>query len=863
MGPVTNYLVTMLKKQLQEQKLVLWFDPERHYQALIEQLPELLGQPDLPIIVYQGSYFSLRHEVEPYINESEPQQLLVYVDKSAADTRNALIELQMLAAEMAPGRNSPYANTRLAVIARNSLKPFMSEDDIQRLEKDIQAGKLSLSELDTLADKSNGARQGVLSLIFGTGNPLEIVLIFLTKEHYDEDITRKDATSDLKALFAEHLSIATQTNESLKDLRSRLALYILVTDLLQGIQDYGAVSDRLTSVQVATSAPARANCAEIALRWRMRRDLQESYAEQAQSVERALKIATLQFTLAQLVHAETFLALEKQLQAICIDALLQKVTLESVNLAASHQKSYWSQQSPEIQTIWASIVTTGQVLLEAERIEQALKSSPTAIEIFQAYTSEEQPWCLLDTHHRHMELRYHNFSPFTPDDHLEQLLSLARQQYMRVGSLLAERFLLGYQANRYNLPGTTRQVETYEKYVRPHLQHGKVAYVLVDAMRYEMADELARSLSPETNLKLSAVTGTAPTITVIGMAALLPDAHVNPRLVTQGKDKIALELNGTILKDRRSRIDYLKQHAGVSVFVAKLDELLPKPARKIDEGIKQAQLILITSQEIDQLGEEGNVALARRTMDDALRQLQQAFRILGQRGVETIICTADHGYLFADELSEDMKINAPGGKEVDLHRRVWLGLGGNADAAYLRAPIAELGLASELDIAVPWTFAGFKVRGGAGAYFHGGMSPQEYFIPVMILQANPQVSDTTSHLVWQLTPGSQKISTRLFSVQISGKVTGLFPLHPPKVRLELRIGKETISTPMAATYGFTEITEDIQLAATHDPQQIDPDTVTLAILKESAKASVSLHLLDATTGLELHKIDSIEMVISI
>src|SRR5260370_28291953 len=114
-----------------------------------------------------------------------------------------------------------------------------------------------------------------------------------------------------------------------------------------------------------------------------------------------------------------------------------------------------------------------------------------------------------------MELRYDNFSPFTPNDHLEQLLSLARQQYMRVGSLLAERFLLGYQANRYSLPGTTRQIETYEKYVRPHLQHGKVAYVLVDAMRYEMADELARSLSPETNLKLSAFSGTAPPITLI------------------------------------------------------------------------------------------------------------------------------------------------------------------------------------------------------------------------------------------------------------------------------------------------------------------------------------------------------------
>lgn len=57
---------------------------------------------------------------------------------------------------------------------------------------------------------------------------------------------------------------------------------------------------------------------------------------------------------------------------------------------------------------------------------------------------------------------------------------------------------------------------------------------------------------------------------------------------------------------------FLKEHAGVPVFDAKLDDLLlPKPGKKVKDGIQNARLILMTSQEIDELGEAGNLAQAR------------------------------------------------------------------------------------------------------------------------------------------------------------------------------------------------------------------------------------------------------------
>src|SRR5487761_1448095 len=54
-----------------------------------------------------------------------------------------------------------------------------------------------------------------------------------------------------------------------------------------------------------------------------------------------------------------------------------------------------------------------------------------------------------------------------------------------------------------------------------------------------------------------------------------------------------------------------------------MDHLLPKPGKKIKDGIQHAQLILITSQEIDELGEADNMAQARLQIDGVLSHLRR------------------------------------------------------------------------------------------------------------------------------------------------------------------------------------------------------------------------------------------------
>ena len=95
--------------------------------------------------------------------------------------------------------------------------------------------------------------------------------------------------------------------------------------------------------------------------------------------------------------------------------------------------------------------------------------------------------------------------------------------------------------------------------LRPALAEGKTAYILVDALRFEMARELLLGLDDEYQSRLMVAVGTVPTITEIGMAALMPGAEGEVRVVPAGEGKVGLQIGNTLLKDRQSRLAWLRK----------------------------------------------------------------------------------------------------------------------------------------------------------------------------------------------------------------------------------------------------------------------------------------------------------------
>jgi hypothetical protein len=864
MPMVTEHIVQMIAKQVDDKGLVVWYDPEQAYGSAVAELT----LPETIVARFEGSFFKLRKEMDHLMNNGQPPRLIVYVPIDREKTHSALIELDCAGVVMQPKQQPPACNMRLSVVARTVLKPIMGEDQVAEIERQVEAGKLTLADLNSLAEKGKDISTGVLTLIFGSANPQEVALAFLHSKKYEEEIGNKAAEKELGQLLHVSFDIELPTAEALSSWRARLRRHIVLTDLFHALGEQ--LPSSLSSVPVATSSGAIDSCIRLARSWRNSRDFRESYVTAANKVEHELALDQIDLPVKSLRENETLLCVERALLAHVEGAFLKGADSDLLQLAEYRLARFWADVVPAIQARWALVSSAAEVLHEADRVGKALKKAPMDVsDLVRSYADGDNPWCLLDTHHRHMESRKYNFEFATNDDHdgLEKLLTKAEQRYTEVGSELAKRFITQFQKAKHPIEGLLRQRDTFEKQVKPHLAEGKVAYVWVDALRFEMARELCRLLEDDFNLTVHPAIGTIPTITEIGMAALLPKAHEAAKVVAVGGGKLALEIGGKIIRDRKDRVAFLKENAGVSVFDAKLDDLLPKPTKRVKDGIQNSQLILITSQEIDELGEADNTAQARLQIDGVLSHLRRGVRVLADQGIKTIVLVADHGHLFADEIGEDMKIEAPGGKVEDLHRRVWVGVGGNWEPSYLRTSLASLGVDSDLDIATPWTFAVFKSKGGGRAYFHGGLSPQELIVPVVVMHSTTTKRPATATgIQWTLTPGTAKLTTRFFSVQITGSqsTSSLFRFEPNKVRIELRANKKCVSLPVSASYGFEDATGEVKLKiADNDDKRIEPNTVTVMVSEEISQKTVGVYLLDATTGVELAAPLTIDVVISL
>ncbi len=859
MGLITDYLRSVIVRQVDEHRMVVWFDPEKHYADAVQSL----DLADTHLACYDGSFLALRHQIEPLIGSDEPPRLVVYVPMSEEDTRAALIELTSAGVVLKPGQSSVQRNTRLSVLARRALKDVRGTEELDDLVKQVDAGKLSVGDLDRLADACE--TPSVIEPIFKTAIARDVALAFLSSDRYDADIAARDAVDDVRGLFVRAFEADLPPGTTCKELRERLARHVLTTEFIASIQP--PLPQALGTVKLPATPMAREACIDLVRTWRLRRDHQESYAASAARVETGLGLAGIPFEPAQLRTSETFERVEHVLQEAAETALLDALRPDMIDIAQERQTSFWSEWDPEVQSRWALIVVAGQLLQEAARIETELKTvakEPGAL--LRAYAGGDRPWCQIDTHQRNLERRWHLFDFGIEAQHrsLERLITRARQRYMEVGGTLAEHYVHTLADSKFavDLP---RQRAIYTERVAPALKRGKAAYVLVDALRFEMARELMASFEEPYGAEIGLAVGTVPTITPIGMASLMPGAETGARVVPAGAGALGLEVGGTVLATRDARIEWLRQRQPGRVVVARLGQMLPKPKKALHDDLKAADLILITSQEIDEAGEKGDAWGARKAMDDVLPELSRLVNKLREYGCATIVITADHGYVFGEELDSDMKIDPPGGQTVDLHRRVWVGTGGSADPAFLRAPLAALGLGGDLEIAVPWGFGVFKAPGSARAYVHGGMSPQEMAILVLTLRPiGGAQAASGAEVEWKLAPGSKKISTRFFTVQITGQAIDLLQIEPPRVRVEVRAKNDVLSQPVASSYGYVEATGDVELRVTaNSAQLVDPNTVTLMLMSTEYKGMVSVHLLDAVTGRELAVLPAIEMSIAL
>jgi len=375
---VTEYLKALVARQVDDNGLVVWYDPERAYAAATERL----DLRDTTVARYAGSFFRLRHQIDHLLDGLQPPRLVVYVPEDQGRTHHALIELEVAGVVIQPGQQPPQRNTRLSIVARNALRPFLGDDTAAEVEKQVESGKLSLADLNTLAEKGKDIGKGVVALIFGSGNSQEVALSFLASNGHDAEVEKKDAAGELSNLLRFAFDCDLPATAPLVETRDRLARHILMTDLAAGLGD--AVPSALASVKVAISAGPRDACMTLARTWRLRRDARDSYMTAARKVEQSL--GPLSVVLDPWGPEtkdkgprtkdlpETFPFLERALIRHVESALIDEATPAWLALAQSRLSRFWSEWVPAIQAHWALVAAAAEVLLEADRVP--VRSSP-------------------------------------------------------------------------------------------------------------------------------------------------------------------------------------------------------------------------------------------------------------------------------------------------------------------------------------------------------------------------------------------------------------------------------------------------------------------------------------------------------
>ncbi len=234
------------------------------------------------------------------------------------------------------------------------------------------------------------------------------------------------------------------------------------------------------------------------------------------------------------------------------------------------------------------------------------------------------------------------------------------------------------------------------------------AIVVVDALRYDLGQALARSINVQESTERAMVhpaQAPLPSITALGMGMALPIPAAS--LVAEcDNGRWALREQGQELNlsSAASRRTWWTTHGHVSA-----DALL-RPR------------LVVADHTLDDQGHDGELEVAGT--QDILRRYVQVVQRLRDAGWLRIAIVTDHGYIhWAGQ--HDQRVTPPEGDVVYASRRASAYRAGSVVAG---ARVSSPG--GRHPVAVPSGAACFAAYGKRG-YFHGGASLQEWIIPVI------------------------------------------------------------------------------------------------------------------------------------
>ncbi len=801
-------LTEQLAQKVQRYGLVIWEDRGGEY----KDVASAVAPDDVRFEPFNGSWYELRRRIETAVSGERPPALLVYTPTAVED--DPLAEIR----EAAGG-----FKRRLSTLVRQALTGRLSPARIAAIAH--QARTLGEAEM---AAEGPGETDVRLTRVMGARTPLELLVSVLTGAS-DDDLSDAGLW-DAVAAMANH-TVGSNVAGASDELRNGLFQHLLLCDLARVIE--GPLPDALPVAPASLSASQRRSAQSLLERLQATTGGLSTYRRLATTADNRLALADIIEWRPGFENAVGTPASERVLLARSIRLMQETNYGTALEIAERRlEVSPWvSDPISEWGGQWRTVQAIARLQAELAKADPPAGEGPGRILAWYV----ERGW-LVDRAHRRLELARSELRSFGD---LEDALTAGRIAYERWLDDLLSLFVSAVTDHALDNDGLIRQGEIHDRFVAAGPR--RTAYVWVDALRYELGVELADHLRDITEkVDIHAAVAAPPTITQVGMANLLSGAASDLTLELE-ENRLQVSIGGTPVNSVRQRRDLLRARHG-SVADLDLNDASQKGERALGNAIEGANLILIRSQEVDAAGESGLLSVAWSHFQTVIGLLANVIARLAQCGVERIIISADHGFIaLSQSLGAQHTVDPPAGAAGTTKRRVFVGRGGTPNQATARVPLASCGIPGDLDLIVPRGLAVFRAGGGR-QFFHGGLSPQELIVPVIVVE--PKRAPEPQKLKVYITVAGDRITTGIFAATISFEGD----LFTSEVRVRVVAGSGG-GPPVARVVSGDGYDPDTGTVTVNTGRS---SVLTFLVIENlGANTEVNLQVLDARTGLKL------------
>jgi hypothetical protein len=758
MHPLHDYVAKQLADRLKDRALIVWYDQPREFESFIAEVRSGLrttGEP-VPVSIsgvsallaeYAGSMLELRSAVEPTLSGDSPASVVMYVPGCERDRRGSvLMELEKAGECYEP---------QLRRFARNALRQRYTDGVIDEMlaSERVTYEDLARALSDTTAAEPPSMLKGLFYDVSGNDG---LLAAWLMSDSRDEEITKRESIGELVKLIRSRLGLELPEDATLVRLRANTLRYVLAGEFRSDLSC--PPPPCLEGVPTPKTTGEEAALRDLASR--LRTSFADAYTLVADKVEHDLGLHESIVPADCLGAIDTFRCEERALLVHCARLAASEDYAAVLQLVDQREGSFWLTRDVTRRALWEGYRRLAELGKAAHAVRAATRGFSGDVDAWVSAYIAVDGWHRLDRAQRRLE----TWLAGLQGDLEERALGVVRHSYDDVCDSLAQGFTKALVGAQWASPRSAQQTGIFSELVakapRP------VAYFLVDAMRFEMGMELSERFPGTAEVSVRHALTALPSVTPVGMAALQPGASGSFSVFDQG-GKLGARIEGTFLGDLAGRKKFASARVPQLVDLS-LDELLSLSAARLARKLQSAQVVMVRSQELDQAGESTTTRQARRVMDEVLGDIASAVQRLAKQGVRHSIVAADHGHLFfASDRDESMRIDTPGGQQVALHRRCWIGRGGGTPPACTRVSASALGYDSDLDFVFPVGTGVFKA-GGDLAYHHGGTSLQEMIIPVLSIRLATEARAAAVGSTLEVVGAPQVITNRIFTVALHG-----------------------------------------------------------------------------------------------